>query len=92
MGNFYDVSRGDIFQHRLCSEEGNSGGRRDAVRRPGKCVKGEERATLDTCHGVIIASWVGSSEIDKRKKDLGRKEKGNFSGGVWICDEGESDA
>lgn len=83
MGNFYDESRGDILQHRLCSEEGNSGGRRDAIKRPGKCVKGEERATLDTCHG----SWVGSSEIEyrpskRKKEDLGRKENGNFSRGV----------
>lgn len=72
------MSRGDVFQHRLCSEEVNSGGRRDAVKRPGECVEGEERSALDTCngYGVIIASWFGSSEIESRIKNQmkGKKE------------------
>jgi len=40
------IYRSDIFQHRLCGEEGDGEGRRDASRGAQQRVEGEERAVL----------------------------------------------
>jgi hypothetical protein len=54
--------RSDIFQHRLCSKEGDSSGRCDPSECIGKHIKGKECTVLDSIINLICHTSKSKSK------------------------------